>query len=170
VLGNESRLGNFATKFTIDGRMQNDPELVFLRRLKASWAAALRLAEATWRKQDLLPTFPGLSRLWSLEDASSAVTGTGTKAQKRRKRGRAAGLWAFALESVLQANYDKRLKNGSRRQRHMFRRPITLDSVQTLLQDGYSFVTATLVRLELLTRLRILTKATVFISTIDSSE
>lgn len=170
MLGNESRLGDFAKHFTIDGRMRNDPELVFWRRLKASWAAALRLAEATWRKQYILPTFPGLSRLWSLEDASSAVTGTGKKARKRRKRGRAAALWAFALESVLQANYDRRVKNGSRSQRRMFRRPITLDSFQTLLQAGYNFVTATLVRLELLTRLRILTKTTVFISTIDSSE
>lgn len=171
VFGNESRLGAFAKQFTIDGRLQNDPELEFWRRVKVAWAAALRLASPiSWRKQYLLRKFPGLSRLWSLEDASFAVTGTGKKAQQLRKRGRAAALWAFALENVLQANYDKRLKNGSRGQRRMFRQLIALDSIQALLQAGHAFVTAILLRLQLLTRLRILTKTMVFISTIDSSE
>ena len=152
MFGNEDRLGELAKQFTIDGRLQNDPELAFWRHLKASWAAALRLASPiSWRKQHLLPNFPGVSRL-------------------RRKRGRAASLWAFALESVLQANYDKRLKNGSRRQRQMFRQLAALNNVQSLLRAGHGFVAATLARLELLTRFRILAKTRVFVSTIDSSE
>lgn len=148
MFGNEIRLGNFSKQFTIEGRMQNDEELVFWRRIQASWP---RLTSTiSWRKEHLLRKFPGLSRL--------------------RERGRAAGLWMRALESVLQANSDKRLKNGSPDQRRMLRRLTALDSVQTLLQTGYAFVAAILVRLELLTRLRILTKTRVFISTIDSSE
>ena len=171
VLGNESRLGDFSKQFTIDGRLEADPELVIWRRLKASWATALRLASpVSWREQHVLPNFPGSSRLRSLEDASLAATGTGKRAQKRRKRGRAAGLWAFALESVLRANYDERLNNGSRGQRRMFRQLVALDNVKTLLQAGYDFTSATLVRLQLLTRLRILTKTTVLISTVDSSD
>lgn len=168
VFGNEDRLGDFAKQFTLNGRLQNDPELVFWRRVQASWPRLT--SPISWRRQRLLRKFPGLSRLRSLEDAASAVPGTGKKAQQRRKRGRAASLWAFALESVLQANFDKRLKNGSRGQRRLFRRLAALDNVQLLLQAGYEFVTATLARLELLTRLRILTKTTVFISTIDSSD
>ena len=148
VLGNESRLGDFAKKFTIESRMQNDPELVFWRRIQASWP---RLASPiSWRRQHLLRKYPGLSHL--------------------RQRGRPGSLWAFALESVLQANYDERLKNGSRDQRRMFRQLVALDNVQAFLQAGYDFTSATLVRLQLLTRLRILTKTMVFISTIDSSE
>lgn len=171
MFGNESRLGDFAKQYTIDGRMQNDPELVFWRRVQPSWAAALRLASPiSWRKQHLLRKFPGVLRLWRLKDASFAVTGAGKKAQKLRERGRAASLWAFALETVLKTNYDKRLQNRSKGRRRMFRQLVALDSFQALLQAGYNFVTATLLRLELLTRFRMLTTTMVFISTIDSAE
>ena len=171
VFGNERRLGQFSRQFTIDGRLQNDPELVFWRHLRDSWAAALRFASLfSWRKQHLHPNFPGICRLRNLEEVSLAVTGTGNKANELRKKGRAAGLWAFALEEVLKANYHTRLENGNRSQVRMFRQLMALNSYQAVLQDGLVWVEATLRRLELLTRLRLLTSTMVFISTIDSSE
>ncbi|CAM9748570.1 unnamed protein product, partial [Ectocarpus sp. 12 AP-2014] len=151
VFGNDMRLGKFAKQFTIDGRLQNDPELVF------------------WRHH-LLPNFPGISRLRNLQEVSLSATGTGKKSRKLRKRGRAAGLWAFALETVLQASYDKRLKSGNRGQRRMFRQLVALGSFQALLRDGGALVEAIILRLELLTRLRLLTTTMVFVSTIDSAE
>lgn len=171
VFGNETRLGKFSRQFTIDGRLQNDQELVFWRNVQASWAAALRIAlQFSWREKYLLPNFPGISRLKGLEEASFAATGAGKKAKALRKRGRAAGLWAFALESVIQANYNKRLENGNRSQRRTFRQLLAMKHYQALLQEGFAWVEATLRRLELLTRLRFLTTTMVFVSTIDSSE
>ncbi len=171
MLGNEPRLGKFSRQFKIDGRLQNDQELVSWRSVQASWAAALRIAsQFSWREQYLLPNFPGISHLRDLEKASFAATGAGKKAKALRKRGRAAALWAFALESVIQANYYKRLENGNRSQRRTFRQLVALTRYQALLQEGLAWVEATLRRLELLTRLRFLTTTRVFLSTIDSSE
>lgn len=171
MLGNETRLGKVAKQFDLQGRLSNDPELVFWRRVQESWATALHLTSPSSQGElRHRSRFPGINRLRDLEDAAFAATGRTKKADKLRNRGRAAGLWAFAFERVLQANDDKRLRDGNGAKEGVFPRLVALDRIKRLLQDGYAFVTAVLLRLELLTRYRILTKTMVFISTIDSAQ
>lgn len=136
------------------GRMRNDPELVFWRKTRTSWAKTLQAAEAvSWKELRLLPTFHGIRRLINLEQESF-----------RSQNGRAAGRWAFALESVLKANHYQRM---NRSQKLMFRQLRALDSFKAFLRDGIARVTEMLERLEALTRFRVYTKTRVLVCTID---
>lgn len=152
------------------GRMRNDPELVFWRQKLTSWAKTLQAAEnVSWKELHLLPAFHGIKRLLNLEQESFGLDEHPRSSEKiqLQKRGKAAGRWAFALESILKANYLQRLKRGNRSQRLMFRQLHALDSVKVLLRAGVARVTRMLVRLEALTRFRIYTKTRVLICTVD---
>lgn len=153
------------------GRMRHDPELVFWRNVRDGWSKNLQAAEAvSWRELHLLPNFPGVARLLELEADSFSATGTTDKALERQKnRGRAAGRWASALESVLKTNYFKRLNGGNRAQKLMSRQLRALDKWVGILSDGFSRVKRVLMRLEDLTRFRIFTKTRVLICTVDST-
>lgn len=157
-------MGEYAKEFTMAGRMRNDPELVFWRQRLTSWTKRRQAAEGvSWKGLHLLPTFHGIRRLLSREEESfrSATD------DKLRKSGRAAGRWAFALESVLKTNFYRRLKHGNRAQKLMFRQLRALDSFNALLRDGVARVNAIVMRLEVLTRFRIFTKTRVLICTVD---
>lgn len=152
------------------GRMRNDPELVFWRQRLASWTKTLQAAEGvSWKELHLLPTFHGIKRLLDLEQKSLRLDEDPRSSEgvQLRKSGRAAGRWAFVLESVLKTNYLQRLKRGNGSQRLMFRQLHALDSVKALLRAGVSRATRMLVRLEALTRFRIFTKTRVLICTVD---
>lgn len=165
MFGSEARLGVYAKEFTMAGRMRNDPELGFWRQRLTSWTKKLQAAEAvSWKELHLLRTFHGINRLLKIEQQSFR---SDPEDAKRRKSGRAAGRWAFALESVLKTNYYQRLKRGNSSQKLTFRQLRALDSVKALLRDGVTRVTKITMRLEALTRFRIYTKTRVLICTVD---
>ena len=173
VFGSEDRLGEHAKKFTMAGRMRDDPELVFWREQRSTWAETLRVAEAvSWKELYLLPSFPGIVRLLDLERKSFSVDDhttfkRGMTAIQTRTRGKAAGRWAFALERVIKANYLKRLKNGNKMMKLKFRQLHALDKWVGVLSDGLARVNGILTRLEHLTRFRIFTETRVLICTVD---
>eukprot|EP00903_Cladosiphon_okamuranus_P010260 g9714.t1 len=173
VFGSEARLGVHAKELTMAGRMRNDPELVFWRQTRTAWTTTLQAAEAvSWKELHLLPTFHGITRLLDLEKESWGIERSSRSqkdSQLQRKKGRAAGRWAFALESVLKTNYYKRLERGNTSQKLMFRQLRALDSFTELLRDGLARVIKMLARLEALTRFRIYTKTPVLICTVDST-
>lgn len=171
VFGSEARLGEHAKKFTMAGRMRNDPELVFWRNVRDEWTKNLQAArKVSWRDLYVLPNFPGVARLLRLEADSFKVTGTTEKDfELQKKRGRAAGRWTIALTSVLKTNHYQRLSRGNRAQKLMFRQLRALDKWVEVLTDGVPHVNRLLVRLEGLTRFRIFTKTRVLICTVDST-
>lgn len=152
------------------GRMANDAELLFWRDARATWTKHLKAAQAVSWSRLHLPNFPGIARLLALEQESLRLTGTDKKHDKLRMSGRAAGKWAFALKRILKANFYKRLENGSRAQRLMFRQLKALDKWVRLLSEGASRLASLLMRLEGLTRFRIFTETRVLICTVDSTE
>lgn len=163
-------MGEHAKQFTMAGRMRNDPELVYWRDVLTTWTKTLQTAEGvSWKELYLLPTFPGITRLLNLEQQAFKTNehSSSTKETQLRKKGRAAGRWAFALESMLRTNYYHRLKHGNRSQKLLHRQLQTLDRFKALLRDGLSRVTRIVMRLEDLTRFRIYTKTRVLICTVD---
>lgn len=171
VFGSEARLGDHAKRFTMAGRMRNDPELVFWRNVLGKWSSNLQAVRAvSWRNVHLLPNFPGIARLLECEaHAFKEMTGDTKKDRLLEKKGRAAGRWAIALQSVMKTTYFRRLDQGNSAQKLMSRQLGALDKLSVVLSDGVARVSRMLQRLEDLTRFRIYTKTRVLICTVDST-
>lgn len=167
------RLGEFTREFTIEGRMRNDPELVFWRRQVESWSKAYSNAMAvSWTKLHLA-SFPGIQKLRDVHNSGGAACTSSSRvdqAETEKKRKRAAGLWIVALTHVLHEVYMIRLKNGTKEQRLTYKQACAFQKWRPLLKSGLSRAAAILARLEILTRYRIYAQTRVLLCTVDSSE
>ena len=173
VFGNEDRLGKHAREFTVEGRLRNDPELVFWRGVDGAWSkAAARAYDVSWNKLHL-PNFPGIERILKtkrryIQEAKDVKLGKRRREQLERKS-RAAGRWAYVLKWVLRVAYEARLAKGTAAQKRTLRELHALEKCQKLLSIGRHRVRRILCRLEDLTRYRLYTKTRVLMCTIDSS-
>ncbi|CAM9230500.1 unnamed protein product, partial [Ascophyllum nodosum] len=169
VFGNEDRLGKHAREFTVEGRLRNDPELVFWRGVDGAWSkAAARAYDVSWNKLHL-PNFPGIERILKtkrryIQEAKDVKLGKRRRKQLERKS-RAAGRWAYVLKWVLRVAYEARLAKGTAAQKRTLRELHALEKCQKLLSIGRHRVRRILCRLEDLTRYRLYTKTRVLIST-----
>lgn len=174
VFGSEARLGEHAKECTMDGRMRNDPELMFWRRTAATWERVLGDADSVSRVYFL--NFPGIGRFTKLKRAcceahqQHLLNGNKDQANIAQRRQRTSGRWARVLEHVLREVRDTRLKIGSVEQRRTFRQICALEAYMRLLLMANMRVRRVLTRLENLTCLRFYTKTRVLICTIDSTE
>lgn len=171
-------MGENAKKYTMDGRMCRDPELVFWRRIDASWKRFARDADDVLWSRIHLPNFPGIGRLKEVQQecykTHSAHTSNPDRnkglVKKTHRRGIAAGRWARVLEHVLRNGWTTWLENGSHEHRQPHQQMRALKKYGDLLSTGKVRVNSILKRLEKLTRFRIYTKTRVLVCTIDSTE
>ncbi|CAM9967678.1 unnamed protein product, partial [Ascophyllum nodosum] len=173
VFGSENRLGTHAKEFTIDGRLRNDPELVFWRGVHETWTRASAKAKAVSWDRLHLPSFPGIERLEEIaqEGVEASINSMkNLQLEKKAKKGRAAGRWAFALKLILRVAYEKRLAKGTAAQRQTLKELRSLEKWQELVSRGRRRSRQIVSRLEDLTRYRLYTTTRVLICTVDSVE
>ena len=176
MFGSENRLGTHAKEFTIDSRLRNDPELVFWRGVSEAWTRASAKAEAVSWERLHLPSFPGIERLEKIAQEaieasySSPLKNSQQLLEKKAKKGRAAGRWAFALKHFLRVAYEKRLAKGTAAQRQTLKELRSLEKWQELVSRGRRRSGQIVSRLEALTRHRLYTTTRVLICTVDSVE
>lgn len=171
-------MGEYASGFTISGRMKSDPELVFWRKQLSLWNDTCNDAKKVSWTGLHLPAFPGIQRLHDVQqkaDTADILTPNQSRremdrVQQLKKRGRAAGLWVAALTHVLRQVWMTRLKNGDSEQRRTYKQVVALKNWRKLLKPGLCRTRAMLARLENLTRYRIYTQTKVLLCTVDSSE
>lgn len=177
VFGSEARLGNHAKQHTISGRIRNDPELVFWRKLVCAWDDTYRHLELiSWEKLHR-PQFPVFARLHEIQrkgDAafcsSSSSSSQIARVKREQQAGKAAGRWIRVLDHVMPDVYLRRLQHGGAFQRQTYRQIMALEMWKSFVQKGWERAEAILARLELLTSYRILTKTKVLLCTVDSTE
>ena len=173
MFGSENRLGTHAKEFTIDGRLRNDPELVFWRGVHETWTRASAKAKAVSWDRLHLPSFPGIERLEEIaqEGVEASINSMkNLQLEKKAKKGRAAGRWAFALKLILRVAYEKRLAKGTAAQRQTLKELRSLEKWQELVSRGRRRSRQIVSRLEDLTRYRLYTTTRVLICTVDSVE
>lgn len=116
-------------------------------------------------------TYPGVKRLLALQKAADGLSTQGklSKAGKKAVRaGKTAGWWILALRTVMQEQFERRLRLGNENQRRTLRRLKFLDKMVPFLETGRGKATKLLLRLEDVTRYRIFTEARVLLCTVDS--
>lgn len=173
VFGNENRLGKDAREFTVEGRIRNDPEIVFWRTIHKNWEKASSTANKISWENLHLHNFPGIARLKEIEQQGLSVGRLVKYRQQKEsleRRGKAAGRWAYALMQVLRETFESRLERGTAAQKQKLKQLRSLEKWKNLLSTGRDRSKRILSRLEDLTRYRLYTTTRVLICTIDSTE